>query len=145
MISNGIAQWIFAWFRRTDRNIWNWPFVIGQTVIPNLCNCFYFGSFGILKVVNFPTVTSRTAIRTGTTNPRKFYRGGVLPELILLADTGTAIITSIVAPIIILGTNLFNFITHIPPEIHFGDNMKNKEEKLRIFLFRGGIVPGKIG
>ena len=118
MISNGIAQWIFAWFRRTDRNIWNWPFVIGQTVIPNLCNCFYSGSFGILKVVNFPTVTSRTAIRTGTTNSRKFYRGGVLPELILLADTGTAIIAAIVAPIIILGTNLFNFITHIPPEIH---------------------------
>lgn len=76
---------------------------------------------------------------------RYFYRGGVLPELILLADTGTAIIAAIVAPIIILGTNLFNFITHIPPEIHFGDNMKNKEEKLRIFLFRGGIVPGKIG
>lgn len=44
--------------------------------------------------------------------------GGVLPELILLADTGTAIIAAIVAPIIILGTNLFNFITHIPPEIH---------------------------
>ena len=117
MISNGIAQWIFAWFRRTDRNIWNWPFVIGQTVIPNLCNCFYSGSFGILKVVNFPTVTSRTAIRTGTTNPRKFYRGGVLPELILSAITGTVTLAAIIAPSITPGIHFLNLIAHIPPVI----------------------------
>ena len=49
---------------------------ICQTIIPVLCNSNHTGSFGILKVVNFPTVTSRTAIRTGTTNLRKFYRGG---------------------------------------------------------------------
>ena len=124
MISNGIAQWIFAWFRRTDRNIWNWPFVIGQTVIPNLCNCFYSGSFGILKVVNFPTVTSRTAIRTGTTNLRKFYRGGVLPELILSAITGTVTITAIIVPSIIPGIHFLNFIAHIPPvKYYFWGNM----------------------
>ena len=90
MISNGITQWIFAWFRRTDGNIRYRPLIIRRTVIPVLCNSNYSGSFGILKVVNFPTVTSRTAIRTGTTNSRKFYRGGVLPELVISAETGTA-------------------------------------------------------
>ena len=76
MISNGITQWIFAWFLRTDGNVRYRPLIIRRTVIPVLCNSNYSGSFGILKVVNFPTVTSRTAIRTGTTNSRKFYRGG---------------------------------------------------------------------
>ena len=117
MISNGIAQWIFAWFRRADRNIRYRPFVIGQTVIPGLRNNNCSRSFGILKVVNFPTVTSRTAIRTGTTNLRKFYRGGVLPELILSAITGTVTLAAIIAPSIIPGIHFLNLIAHIPPVI----------------------------
>ena len=117
VISDGISQWIFTWFLRTDRNIWNWPLIIRRTVIPVLCNRNYSGSFGILKVVNFLTVTSRTAIRTGITNLRKFYRGGVLPELILSAITGTDVITAIIAPSIIPGIHFLNLIAHIPPVI----------------------------
>ena len=117
MISNGITQWIFAWFLRTDGNVRYRPLIIRRTVIPVLCNSNYSGSFGILKVVNFPTVTSRTAIRTGTTNLRKFYRGGVLPELILSAITGTDVITAIIAPSIIPGIHFLNLIAHIPPVI----------------------------
>ena len=122
MISDSVSKRILTWFLRTDRNIWNWPLIIRRTVIPVLCNSNYSGSFGILKVVNFPTVTSRTAIRTGTTNPRKFYRGGVLPELILSAITGTVTIAAIIAPSIIPGIHFLNFIIHIPPV--FFDNMQ---------------------
>ena len=117
MIDDRIAQWIFAWFRRTDGNVRYRLLIIRRIVIPVFCNSYYSGSFGILKVVNFPTVTSRTAIRTGTTNSRKFYRGGVLPELILSAITGTVTIAAIIAPSIIPGIHFLNFIAHIPPVI----------------------------
>lgn len=115
MISNGITQWIFAWFLRTDGNVRYRLLIIRRIVIPVFCNSYYSGSFGILKVVNFPAVTSRTAIRTGTTNPRKIYPGGVLPELILPANTGTAVIAVIIVPSIIPGIHFLNFIAHIPP------------------------------
>ena len=112
MISDSVSKRILTWFLRTDGNIWNWPLIIRRTVIPVLCNSNYSGSFGILKVVNFPTVTSRTAIRTGTTNPRKFYPGGGLPELILSAITGTVTIAAIIAPSITPGIHFLNFIIY---------------------------------
>ena len=115
MIDDCIAHRIFAWLCCADRNIRYRPFVIGQTVIPGLRNNNCSRSFGILKVVNFPTVTSRTAIRTGTANPRKIYPGGVLLELILPANTGTAVIAVIIVPSIIPGIHFLNFIAHIPP------------------------------
>ena len=112
MISDSVSKRILTWFLRTDRNIWNWPLIIRRTVIPCFGDSYYSRSFGILKVVNFPTVTSRTAIRTGTTNPRKFYRGGVLPELILSAITGTVTIAAIIAPSITPGIHFLNFIIY---------------------------------
>ena len=92
-------------------------FFIFQTIIPILCDSNHTGSFGIFKIVYFPTVISRTAIRTGTSNLRKFYRGGVLPELILSAITGTVTITAIIAPSITPGIHFLNLIAHIPPVI----------------------------
>lgn len=121
MISDSVSKRILTWFLRTDRNIRYRPFVIGQIILPGLCNSNHPGCLGILEVIYVSGIIVVLGIRNYiicTTCFREFYRGGVLPELILLADTGTAIIAAIVAPIIILGTNLFNFITHIPPEIH---------------------------
>lgn len=43
--------------------------------------------------------------------------GGVLPELILSAITGTDVITAIIAPSIIPGIHFLNLIAHIPPVI----------------------------
>ena len=81
MISNGITQWIFAWFRRADGNIRYRPFVIRHTIIPCFSNSYYSGCLGIFKIIYFPGITAflRSRFRSHIiriTYFRKFYRGG---------------------------------------------------------------------
>lgn len=90
---------------------------ICQTIIPILCDSNHTGSFGILKIIYLSTVISRIVVHTGTTNPRKFYPGEVLPGLILLAIIDTDVIAVIIAPSIIPGIHFLNLIAHIPPVI----------------------------
>ena len=107
-----------TWFLRTDRNIRYRPFVIGQIILPGLCNSNHPGCLGILEVIYVSGIIVVLGIRNYiicTTCFREFYRGGVLPELILSAITGTVTITAIIVPSIIPGIHFLNFIAHIPP------------------------------
>lgn len=64
MISDGISKRILTRFRRTDKNIWNWSFVIGQTVIPVFCNSNYFRCLGIFEIIYFPGIIAVLGIRS---------------------------------------------------------------------------------
>lgn len=64
MISNGIAQWIFAWFRRTDGNVRYRPLIIRRTVIPGLCNSNYSRCLGIFEIIYFPGIIAVLGIRS---------------------------------------------------------------------------------
>lgn len=125
------------WFC-TDCNIRYRPFVIRHTVILQFGNSYYTGSFGILKIIYFSGITAVLGSRFRShiiriTYFRKFYRGGVLPELVILAETGTAARRE--SPRIIPGSHVFklrNLINNSSLRFNFDCNMT----KPRLTLYK---------